>query len=474
LFGPGVVSFRLVALVPGILTLLLFFPFVRRLLGGGARSEAPALLATFALAVHPMHVYYTRFGRAYALMLFLELLLLWALVAVYDEEGRASIGRWVLVGVSAALLPVVHLSSASFVLALGLGALLLAWMRGGARALRMPLVVFALAALVAFLAYLPVLEDVRAYFAQTRDTKDHPSTWIGIPVLLAGSAPLAILWLFGLPLFLGNFIARRRVGPLLAAALAGPLAALVVTRPHGMEFAWARYLLIFAPLVPVLLAWGILRVLDWKWGVAGERIGLAVLAIAYGVSFLTGPIRPGRRRVVAFSNTYLAMRELSPFDAPWDGASSVYQEIAADSEARCVVEFPVPVTRAVLLQRNLGRIHGKRVKVGWPGKLPAALAGGGPYVNVFDVSDEDADYLVVHRNLPREVRAFWLSVYDDHLGGRISGIDAGFLLRHQATFIGSQMHVQPAFVEERLGAIHRRLGPPSYVDDDVMAWKLSR
>ena len=61
-FGHGVVSFRLVALVPGILTLLLAYPLLRRWVGSDA-----AVLATALLAVNPMAIYYSRFARGYAL-----------------------------------------------------------------------------------------------------------------------------------------------------------------------------------------------------------------------------------------------------------------------------------------------------------------------------------------------------------------------------------------------------------------------
>jgi len=48
LFGLGVVSFRLVALVPGILTLLLMYPLLRAFVGRDA-----AVLASCLLAVNP-------------------------------------------------------------------------------------------------------------------------------------------------------------------------------------------------------------------------------------------------------------------------------------------------------------------------------------------------------------------------------------------------------------------------------------
>ena len=56
-FGDGVLSMRLPALIPGVLTLLLLYPLARKLVG-----PTPACLATLALCFSPMHVYYSRFG----------------------------------------------------------------------------------------------------------------------------------------------------------------------------------------------------------------------------------------------------------------------------------------------------------------------------------------------------------------------------------------------------------------------------
>src|SRR5437867_4293277 len=55
LFGAGIVPFRLVAIVPGFLTLLLAYPLLRGFVGRNA-----ALLATWLVALNPMLVYYSR------------------------------------------------------------------------------------------------------------------------------------------------------------------------------------------------------------------------------------------------------------------------------------------------------------------------------------------------------------------------------------------------------------------------------
>ena len=119
-FGAGVVPFRLVAIVPGLLALLLAYPLLRRFVERDA-----AALATALLAVNPMVVYYSRFARGYALALLLALVLGWAVRSTLDRERRGKSG-WVALVASAALLPWVHLSTLGFVLALALATLALA------------------------------------------------------------------------------------------------------------------------------------------------------------------------------------------------------------------------------------------------------------------------------------------------------------------------------------------------------------
>src|SRR5262249_8911265 len=96
LFREPVFSYRLPSLVAGLLGLWLFYPLGRHVVGRG-----PAWLATLLLAVHPMHVYYSRFARAYALVFLLGLLLVFFLVRAL--EGRR--GAWLGFAIASALLP---------------------------------------------------------------------------------------------------------------------------------------------------------------------------------------------------------------------------------------------------------------------------------------------------------------------------------------------------------------------------------
>ena len=471
LLGKGPFSFRLVALLPGLATLLLLYPFAVQLLGTDRRTTA--VCATVLLAVNPMHVYYSRFGRAYAAIVLLGLLLAWLVVRATRAEPGSRTARtsWVGVAIVAALLPVTHLSSAGTTAFLGLAAILLSLRRGGTRAALAPAGAFAAAAVLALLAFLPVLEQVRAYFAQTAEVKDQPLTWFGIPLLLAGGTVEGALLLAGLPLAtFALWRERTDAALLLLCALLGPLVTLLALRPHGMEYAWSRYLLGALPFAALALGYGLERLLR------GELATQAVAAVAAALTLLAGPLADRPAEPSATANSYLALRSLPAFDRPWPDASPFYAELAAAPERLRIVESPPPLTRASLLFRNLALRHGKELRLGWPGALPGAMgeAGAdGPYVDLLSVTAADADFVVLHRELPREVDAYWAFVYDTVLAEESNALDAGFMERHRSTFIHTQPHVQPKVVADLAARLRERLGAVHYKDERILVWKLS-
>ena len=75
--GESVFTFRLPFVLAGLLGLWLCFPVARALVGARA-----AWLATLLLAVHPMHVFYSRFARAYSIV-FLAM----DVTAILDQLG---------------------------------------------------------------------------------------------------------------------------------------------------------------------------------------------------------------------------------------------------------------------------------------------------------------------------------------------------------------------------------------------------
>lgn len=461
LFGDGVVSFRLVAIVPGILTLLLAYPLLVPFVG----LEAAAL-ATALLAVSPMHVYYSRFGRAYALMVLLALLLGASLRHVVSSPRPRRLAWGALVA-CATLLPWVHLSSAGFVAALGLCGLALALRQSRALALRM-VSAFGLAAVLVGLLYLPLVGQVREYF-RIMVPEGGPLGWFGIPTLVAGGRVAAVAWLVLVPL--GAAVLWREHGRALAVAgagLLGPLVFLVATQPRGMDYAWSRYLLTALPFVAGLVAAAFLaftRGLPERLRPVGLGLGAALL----GLQLATGPLAEGGRG--PFDNTYLAMHRLEAFDEPWPDAPELYTQLAADPTVEHVVEAPVILTRAALLYRSHARLHGKRVSIGWVGEQPRAVRGP-PYVDLLSIGPEDADWVILHRDPGQEVRRYFSFVYDQVWPRVERAADASFMRRHEAVYAANLD--SPERTAAMAGRLFTNLGPADVKDGRILAWNLEK
>jgi len=466
LFGPGLVVFRLVALVPGLLTLLLAYPCLRAFVGRDA-----GVLATWLLAISPMHVYYSRFARGYALALLLALVLSWALLRLVEDPAPRR-GSWIALVASAALLPWVHLSTLGFVLFLGLTGVGLAWRRERARARRLALA-FVLAGALAFTLYLPVLGQVVSYF-RVMESEPPPLDWFGVPTLIAGGRWAAVLW--GLALALAAALSGRRrpaaVG-LTAAALAGPLVLLLATSPRGMDYAWARYLLSALPLLaagvaaaPFLLARRLPPGPGRGWVEPGVLLGGVALCL---LQLRAGPLGPSSLTEGGFSNSYLALLRLPAFDEPFPGAPAFYRTLAADPAVTRIVEAPTINTRAVLLYRNYALIHGKRVLQGWTGEMPRAIRGP-MYSRLLDLGPEDADYLVLHRDQLAEAVAYFEFVYQEAWPRLRFPGDETFMKRQESIY--GQNLVGPELTDPIAARLREQFGEPCYEDGRLRVWKL--
>ncbi len=470
LLGPGVFVFRLVALVPALLMLLLAWPLLRAFVGRDA-----ALLATLALALNPMHVYYSRFARSYALAELLGLMGGWALLVFLRVPSTRKRTGALLVG-AVALLPWVHLSSLGFVLALWLAGVALALRSSRALALRTA-GLFALGAVLALALFLPVLEQVLEYF-RVMEEEERPLGWFGIPTLLAGGRVPAAAWCLALPLAAwllwrprersGEEPGRGRDALVLSlASLLGPLALLLATNPRGMDNAWARYLLSAQPFLLALVA------LAWTGGAApllhlSPRIALGAGAFLVVAQHVSGPLGPVHAEHGAFSNTYLAMHPLPAFDEPFPGAPAFYRQLAAESGLR-IVETPPIYTRAVLLYRNHARIHGQDVLVGWSGEMPRGIRRG-PYARILELAPTEADYLVLHRDQKAEVRDYFEFVYDEVWPRVRRSADETFMRRQEAIY--AQNLVGPEVTDAIAGRLRERYGPAVYKDERILVWKL--
>lgn len=464
-FDHGLLATRLPALIPGVLTLALLYPVARNFVGRG-----PAALCTLALALAPMHVYYSRFGRSYALSVFLGLLLLGALGA---RSGRRSLGRDVGLVLLVGLLPYVHLASAGYVLALALAALAVPGSEGSV-VQRRTLALFGAGVLLSVALYLPVREPLWEYLT-TRGTgagatpRDHPTSLLGVPLLLGGGAWGLGALLLGVPLGLAQLrrqeLHGNRSAALLAAALLGPLVFLLATRPHGMEYAWSRYLLLALPA-----AW-MLTALAWT-RVAG-RLALPLGSLLLIGGALLGPSLGSVSAVGApFTNTYVALRELPAFDAPDPGASQLYAQLAEDPSVERIAEAPDLYTRALLLYRNRQLAHGKQVLLGLGTSREDMRLNAGPHVLLSRKAllGAGVDVLVLHKDLAGELERYWRFVYEDAWPGLRTLGDAGFMARHSTYFMPPGDSA--AFATSLRSVMDNRLGAPFFEDEALVAWRV--
>jgi len=474
LVGPGPASYRLAAIVPGVLMLLVAYPLLRRFFGAAA-----ACLATVGLALHPMHVFYSHFGRSYALVMFTSVLLVYAVLrglqSLHEEDGAAAglLRRqrwWIAVFFLAWFTPYAHLSTAGLVFAIGLVAILFARVEGGGwRAATAPAASFAAAALACALSFLPLYEQIAEYM-DVQEVNARPATIVGIPILLYGGALTALAGVLSIPVAAFRLWKRDRAALVLAlTTLVGPLVALVVTKPHGMEYAYARYLLCAVPFLMGFLglAWLALVERFVKARDTARRVAVASGVGLFAIAFAAGPIGPGKVRG-PYRNSYLSMFELPAFDEPYPGIPEVYARIAADPEAERIIEFPPIYTRAALMYRNYALSHGKDVTLGWAAPIPGGMKEG-PYARLAELSAADGDYLVLHRDPVPEVRRYFRWLYDEVVPRHRRFGDEGYLERNRSVFASN---LPDREMQERIAAALRtKFGPAWYKSDEVLVWK---
>lgn len=466
LFGQGILAMRLPAIVPALLTLLLLWPLGRHLVGSPA-----ALVATATLALSPVHVFYSRFARTYALSALLALLLVDALRRATGESPRAR--HWLLVGLWSALLPYVHLSSAGLIVSLAAASLWLVWRRDRTvRALVTPLVCFALAGAVCALMFLPARESLTDYLSKIKGQGFLEGIGLlDVPTVLAGGRVAGALLLVGVPLGATLMIVREhRSGVLASAAIAGPLIAMLAFKPNGMAYAYARYVHVALPVMLVVLGWLLVQLVrGFGAGTPGRDRAAVVLGVGLALALhWTGPRAPWRVSNGPYDNTYLALRRLPPFDEPYPGTPEFYRQLAEDDSVTRIIEAPPMASRSVLLYRNYYLQHGKDTVFGllMP-KLETLL--NGPYERVFDreLDQADADYLVVHMNVATEAAAYWNWVYHHAWSEPEGDPNASYMIRHRI-YLDPPGPINPEMVRP----LNRRFGRPVYTDERIRVWKL--
>jgi hypothetical protein len=285
--GPSDFAARFFSLLPSVATVPLLWWLGRKLTGPLAGTTA-----AFIAAVSPAALYYGQEIRMYALMPPLVVLTLGSLANGVGGRGR----WWVVHAVSLVALAHLHYFGAlaiavSWALALGWAALGRGgrWFKGWAAA--------QVAVLMVTIPYLLFrLGAARGYqSASAGDLTPVAAVWRGAVGLLLGhhlervtavvrdglatadhvAAAQLLLPLLGV-LAVGLLPSRRDGWPLLATALAVPLALLAIVLATGRDFV-SRYGIVVAPVLWLLLGLGVARLTRW-WRPLGV-VGLVLIAV---------------------------------------------------------------------------------------------------------------------------------------------------------------------------------------------------
>ena len=457
LFGFSLLAVRLPSLLPALATVVLVVIGASRLVSRNGALFAAALLATSSL-----HVFYSRFGRSYALVAFLAYVFVASLTRVVSDP-QPSAGRYVAAAVAGGLLPWVHALTVPYVVTTGAAAVVAVLLRRRAASAVVPLLVaLAAAAAIAAVLYAPAWGTVVARFARERQRMTLRAPWDVIDTLtvFAGGRVAAWVLLLAVPVAAIDGLRRRGVVrlPLLAAALA-PLPLTYLVAPYGGPFAYARYAIPALPAIALLLGeWT--AALGRRLGPAWDRAAPALAVLLALVLWAAGP-----GRLVddgPYANGYLSLVPLSGFDAPFLAMPDAYSRLEPGAR---IVEAPSLPSRARYMYRNYFLQHRHPTVLGFvpdEGQFPVP----GPHVVVEPSAelDRSADYLVIHVDVADELMAYFDFAHD------ATAARTPQLLRLAGArgFWASE----PRPTKDLVAALTARYGPPLVDDGMLLVYRL--
>jgi len=458
---------RLPVLLAGVGSLLVLPLMLRAWVG----SRASASMA-WLLAISPLHVFFSRYARPYAISLFLVMVGALAL-AHWWEDGRAR-GTALIAG-GFVLGPYFHLSALPVVGAgLGLGLAGAARRAGGGRPPREVLRLgAAVAGGLAILVGLPLAVDHAALaYKAGRGTLGVPVAAGALELMAGTSWPPALAALAALVLAGAVLLARERprlLALLGAMALAGP-ATILVTRPVSIDspMVAARYCLVLLPVALLLAALALARGEQWLRARIRACPPGALTALAVAGLFLSGPLPRLHARPNNWTNHGWFQNAYDPAGLDWrcpPEAPRFYRELAAQPRGSLrILEAPwwhawenvyFPCYQQVHRQYMAIGFVAPRERAASPSGLPRAaelplLAPGAPFRfrNFVHVADEAGlrrraiRYVVFHRSLEAEM-----------------GVDSP----------DYRVDVSPWIAEYRA-----RYGPPVYEDRTLVAFDVTR
>lgn len=467
LFGFNHWSIRAPAYFAGIAALFFMYPVARRYVGNTA-----AAVATILLASNGFHIFYSHFARIYALVALGALLILashW--LVVHAERFKAS--GYFCMGLVTMLLPYAHITSLGFIVPVSLATfvVLLLTPKYRSRIWAFAMTQF-LAAIGIILLHLPAWKSMLR-FVREKTQSEYYGTFsiLDVLTLMTGSRSGSWFVLIGIPLGAGWYLYRRKAQalPLVAAAI-GPSIVLWLVSPYGDAYAYARYLFASLPALAILTAWLFLQFVRALFrnkmlisGVATGTSLIAALLIAYA-----GPTNQFRNENGPYTHVYASLYRLPAFDLAFPGTPSFYESLKNASSPVSIIEAPSLPNRAVYLYRNYYLQHRQNTIIAlFPHTLERIPVG--PYVSIHTDGRFDrhrADYLIVHKNLSKEIDRYWEFVYEEWTKNQNPRI-AAFMERHRrfrTKYLGP--------IEPLLENLMNRFGKCIYEDSYIVVWKM--
>jgi len=463
-------SIRLPALLGGLAALGSLYIVAKPIIG-----RMGAALAVCFLAVNPIHIFYSGFGRSYALMCFLSLLLLGCLHRMTERQGVRKL-HYVTLALLCGLLPYLHLVSLGLVLpVVGATGLVL----GLTPPIRARLGWF-VASVVAggalsVLLYLPAWEST-LHFIRTKTSTEYYGQFgvVDVVTLLAGTHAGAYILLLTAPVLAALFLKKHgRSGVPIVVGFVGPPLLLVLAKPAGDAYAYARYLMSTIPALTLLTAWGVVacvdRCVDSK---SVRRVTSLTLGVALSsLMFLAGGYGLRHTPDGPYVNTYISMYPLPAFDVAYVDQPAFYQTLQNGNESVKIIETPALGNRSRHLYRAYYLQHRRETYLAfYPMELSPVPAG--PYVWL-GAPDwhlrTDADYLIVHLDVLEEVHRYWKFVYEQYGELIDNGPSKAYMTRHLRYYRNRGLpKPSPAFLQH----LTTKLGVPFHADADMLVWKL--
>ncbi len=470
-FGAGLFAYRFPVFLGAIATILIIYPAARMV------GKVPAAIAALALSANSMHIFYSRFGRSYALMVFFAVLLVYAVNrAMNNNKPRAA--WYVLTAISAGLLPWIHPTATAFPVGIGIAAALNMLIKKQSRRHWYWLVgSFTAGAVLCIALYLPVWKQMWQ-LTQNRYAQGELESLsvLDTAALMAGSRTAGFIWLLCVPIAVIWFLIKKRASAIiLVVAVLVPAAAVAIARPTGqpyaITYAYARYVLTALPFMLMLLAWLLIELLRFLRlpDRLTNYIGLAAGVCLVVISYVAGPLGFRHTDDGPFANTYLSMMPLPAFDVPWNQTPPFYRQLADSNEPIKIIEAPELLSRSVLLYRNYYLQHRKDVMIGFVGQT-AGVVPAGPYVAMWDtasIKNSRAEYLILHLNIDKEVKRYWQFVYETVWPGMKDAAVESLMVCQQTYFMKPHPPLHNLVMN-----LMESFGQPFYTDRTIIVWKL--